>query len=360
MQPNTPSGSKWTRKADAQNAYAKAAERLRDRGEIDDLDFHSLFCHQPLGIDAEGLVVLEYAAAEVADWQARSPIFVRLARAISEGGLAKGLAHKVATPRLTHSPRRRTLYMPEFLTSLTLPHRRVKGAEYTRVNGNRQLSLLAPEDPGLPYGVYPRLTLIHLTTEALLCKQRTFYVGDSANAFLALMGINDSGGANGASTRARDQLRRLCLTSFAYHNKSEDRGDNIVLADRWVTWPGRGMQVTLGERYFSMARQSSVPLDPAIVNSLRRSPLALDAYAWLTYRVKTLKRETVVPWRSLEIQFGADYTHARNFRLKFRRALAAIQELWIGIDVEPLEKGLLIRKCAPSVLSWLERALVKG
>lgn len=360
MQPNTPSGSKWTRKGDAQVAYLRAAQTLKDRGEIDDYGFHDLLCYQPLGIDAEGRVVLEYPSAEVAAAEAASARFVRLARALSEGGLAKGLAHKVAMPSRVHPQRRRILYMPEFLTSLTLPHSGVEGAKYTRVNGNRKLSLLAPEDPGLPYGIYPRLALIHLTTEALLCRQRTFYVGASANDFLAQMGIKDSGGANGSSTRAREQLRRLCLTSFAYQDVSEDRGENIVVADKWVSWPGHGMQVTVGEGFFRLAGGSSVPLDPAIVNSLRRSPLALDVYAWLTYRVKTLKRETVVPWRSLEVQFGADYTHARNFRLKFRRALAAIQKLWIGVDVEPLEKGLLVRQCAPSVLSWLERAGMKG
>lgn len=359
MQPNTPSGSKWTRKADAQLAYLRAAQTLKDRGAIDDYGFHGLLCYQPLGIDAEGRVVLEYPSAEVAAAEAASPSFVRLARVISEGGLAKGLAHKVATSSRAHPPRRRILYMPEFLTSLTLPHSRVEGAEYTRVNGNRKLSLLAPRDSGLPYGIYPRLALIHLTTEALLCRQRTFYVGASANDFLAQIGVKDSGGANGSSTRAREQLRRLCLTSFAYHDVSGDEGRAIVVADKWVAWPGHGMQVTLAESFFSMASQASVPLDPAIVNSLRRSPLALDAYAWLTYRVKTLKRETVVPWRSLEIQFGANYAARRAFRFRFRRALAAVQDLWIGVDVEPLEKGLLIRKCAPSVLSWLERAGMK-
>ena len=35
--------------------------------------------------------------------------------------------------------------------------------------------------------------------------------------------------------------------------------------------------------------------------------LALDAYAWLTYRVLKLGRETVVPWWSLEVQFRANY-----------------------------------------------------
>ena len=196
-----------------------------------------------------------------------------------------------------------------------------------------------------------------------MCQQDnhgTFYVGESANEFLSLMGISNSGGPRGMSTLARDQLRRLCLTSFAYHDKAKDSGRNIVLADRWVTWPGRGVQVRLGERFYSLARAGSVPLDAAILAGLRRSPLALDAYAWLTYRVARLQRDTVVPWRSLEIQFGAEYKQPRNFRLKFRRVLKAIKQLWPGIEAEPQEKGLLIRPCAPSVLSWLERAGAKA
>ena len=118
--------------------------------------------------------------------------------------------------------------MPAFLTSCGLPHSKVAGSEYSRVNGNRKLSLLAPAESGLPYGVYPRLALIHLTTEALLCRERTFYVGDSANSFLARMGVHDGGGATGPSTRARDQLKRLCRTAFSYHDKSKGVGHTIL------------------------------------------------------------------------------------------------------------------------------------
>ena len=361
MQPNTPSGSKWSRKGDAQLAFLRAAEVLWGRGELTDDDYQSLFSLDPLGFDREGRIVLEYPSAEAAAGAAGLAVFVRLARFLSEQNLSKGLAHKVAKlAQTTAAIRRKVLYMPSFLTSCGLPHSKVPGSEYSRVNGNRRLSLLAPEATGLPYGIYPRLALIHLTTEALLCRQRTFYVGDSANHFLALMGVHDGGGANGPSTRARDQLRRLCMTAFSYGDKSRDKGQTIVVADKWLAWPGHGLQVTLGEQFYELARKSSVPLDPSILDGLRRSPLSLDAYAWLTHRVATLERDTVIPWRSLERQFGADYRQPRDFRLRFRRSLAAIQELWIGVDAEPLEKGLLIRPCAPSVLSWLERAQAKG
>ena len=53
-----------------------------------------------------------------------------------------------------------------------------------------------------------------------------------------------------------------------------------------------------------MIRNGCLPLDAKIVAALRRSPLSLDAYAWLTYRLARLQHETLIPWRPLEAQFG--------------------------------------------------------
>ena len=352
-------------RAAAQIAYVKGIDALRTSGGLTEADRRFLCSQRPTGIDEEGRIVLEFASAADVVAAGSSPALNRIARQLRGDHLAAGLDRKVALPRRGNGngaphrsgpPKQKVLYLPTFLTSVTLPHSKVAGSEFSRVNGDVRLSLVAPSEPGLPYGMYPRLILMHLTTKALLHRERTFYVGESANSFLALMGIANNGGANGASTRAREQLRRLCLTSFSYHDKSKDCGRNIVLADKWVTWPGRGVQVTLGERFYTIARSGSVPLDAGILDGLGRSPLALDAYAWLTYRVARLKRETVVPWRSLEIQFGAEYKHPRQFRWKFRRSLEAIKGLWNGIEAEPREKGLLLRPCAPSVLSWLERS----
>ena len=72
-----------------------------------------------------------------------------------------------------------------------------------------------------------------------------------------------------------------------------------------------------------------MPLAAGLLTGLGRSPLALHAYACLTYRVARLRCETVVPWRSLEVQFGAEYKHPWQLRWRFRRALEAIKELWI-------------------------------
>ena len=167
---------------------------------------------------------MEYpTSAAIADAAGRA-VLTRLSRMLCERRLAAGMDRKVApqsrqkergVPYRLGPLKQKVLYLPTFLASVTLPHSRVAGSEFTRINGDIKLSLLAPEDPGLPYGVCPRLALIHLTTRAILERERAFYVGESANDFLWLMGIGDSGGKNGASTRARDQLRRLCVAPLA-------------------------------------------------------------------------------------------------------------------------------------------------
>ena len=365
MQTHTTTLSARETRAAAHGAYVQGVSSLMAANKISPAEHEFLCALKADAVDEAGRIVLYLPSPAVAS----RPVLNRLAIHLRETGIAAGLARSVTAPQQAGKrpsphrigpPKQKVLYLPAFLASCSLPHSRVSGSEFTRVNGNIRLSLLAPEDPGLPYGVYPRLILMHLTTKALLGRERTFYVGESANDFLSLMGIADSGGEKGTSTRARHQLRRLCLTSFAYHDRTKDRGRNIVLAEKWLTWPGRGVQVRLGEPFFTIARSGSVPLDATIVHELRRSALALDTYAWLTYRVAHLKDETLIPWLSLEAQFGAEYKHPRHFRWRFRRGLTAIKKLWPAIEAEPRERGVLLRPCAPSVLSWLERAAAKG
>lgn len=361
-------------RAAARATYLRALDALREDTDLALADERFLLSQSPSGIDDENRVVLEFVTSAALAAAAKSPALTKLARTLRSHGLAAGLKWKPLSPGLNNRPatanrlrpglpQQQLLFLPSFLVTVTLPHRQVSGSEFTRVNGDIRLSLLANADPGLPHGVYPRLALMHLTTLAVRRQDRAFFVGESANDFLRLMGIGNTGGATGASTRARDQLRRLCRTTFAYENrnKTEESWSGLLITENfWASQSGRGLYVTLTESFYRLARTGAVPLDAGIVADLRRSPLALDTYAWLTHRVSRLKKDTLIPWRSLEAQFGAEYTHARNFRVKFRRSLLTVQQLWPGVRAEPQDRGVLIYPCAPSVLSWLERAATRG
>lgn len=50
-------------------------------------------------------------------------------------------------------------FMARAMVQATLPHKKVAGNEFSRVNGNYTLSIMTPSVIGLPYGTIPRLLL---------------------------------------------------------------------------------------------------------------------------------------------------------------------------------------------------------
>ena len=303
----------------AQQAYAFALETVEDDG-VTPPEHQFLWRQRPVSIDQEGRIVLLVGSLGDLATTRGHPAISRVARALRTRGLSTGFDYQIkpcpprtladATHTLPAAPpgRQVILYLPQFLTCHTLPHRKVAGAEFSRRNGKTRLTLLAPSDTGLPYGTYPRLILIHLATCAVRTGRRDLVLGKTVNDFLRKMGVGNDGGKKRASTRARDQIDRLCQTTFK--SKSWDgrkEGASIPLFDSFAELTPDRLTIVLGERFYKLTRELAVPLDGAIVRELRRSPLALDMYCWLTSRVTTLKRETLVPWASLAGQFGAAY-----------------------------------------------------
>jgi hypothetical protein len=63
--------------------------------------------------------------------------------------------------------------------------------------------------------------------------------------------------------------------------------------DQAPLWKSR---IELGKRFFEEAINSPVPVDMRALKALKRSPLALDIYCWLTYRLSYLRKPTEIPW----------------------------------------------------------------
>jgi len=55
-----------------------------------------------------------------------------------------------------------------------------------------------------------------------------------------------------------------------------------------------------------------VPLDLRVLRALR-SPFEIDIYVWLTWRFFRLRKPVVVPWKTLQLQFGCDYGVVARF-----------------------------------------------
>jgi len=73
-----------------------------------------------------------------------------------------------------------------------------------------------------------------------------------------------------------------------------------------------------------------------VLKMLKRSPLALDVYCWLSYRIYTLnmarRPAVLIPWQALQMQFGAGYPMdtkqgQRNFKKSFIEQLKKVHAL---------------------------------
>ena len=254
-------------------------------------------------------------------------------------------------------------FMPRLLVLTTLPHRRPRGHRFERVNGRYSLLLEARRSVGLPYGIYPRLILVYLTTAAVRSKSPEIHLGATANNLARKLGLSTVSGPRGTAHRLEDQLNRLlCLrldwqTSIGLHPISS--GSKLVTAGgaAWLkplrrllprrpTWRSH---IVLGQDFFEEITRSAVPVDLRALRLLQRSPLALDLYVWLTYRMSYLRRPTLVPWEGLQAQLGADYARLRDFRRKALAHLTNVICVYPALRVRQTDSGLYLYPSRPHV-----------
>lgn len=260
-------------------------------------------------------------------------------------------------------------YMARVLVQATMPHSAKVGNEFSRTNGNLHVSILAPSEVGLPYGSYPRLLLAWLTTEAVRTKSSTLYLGESLSEFMGKLGLLPTGGRWGTIPRLRDQADRLFKSYVTAYETSRDgergrsRGGNIMVADEWDLWwdprqtseQGALFQswVKLTDRFFQQVTDRPVPIDLRAIRALKKSPLALDLYAWATYRMSYLGQRTEIPWESLQMQFGAEYAGnpqgRRDFKRKLIDALRKVSTVYPELRASQGGRGLILLPSRPHV-----------
>jgi hypothetical protein len=255
-------------------------------------------------------------------------------------------------------------FMARCMTMASLPHSKVEGNEFSRRNGAFSLTLLAPKEIGLPYGTIPRLLLCWLTTESVRTKSRELMLGDSLSGFMRELDLVPTGGRWGSITRLKNQTERLFSASITaiYKDSARTAIRNHSVVDSADLWwhpknPGQASlfesRVILGERFFAEIIERPVPIDLRALRALKRSPLALDVYMWLTYRMSYLAKPTEIHWAALQMQFGAGYPATaqgqRDFRKHFLPALAKVLAVYSGAKAKPTDTGMRLEPGRPHV-----------
>jgi hypothetical protein len=236
-------------------------------------------------------------------------------------------------------------YTARILTIATLPHRSQPGDHYERTNGCYRLIVQAMPGAGLPYGSYPRLLLSWLTTEIVRTRQRELELGPSMAQFLKNLGLHASGGRGSAARdgkshsagtiiRMRRQILSLFGSRFILHNntKKHEGVELLPIGDGVELWwnaevgpsPIFPSIIRVSEPFYDHVLRGAVPVDMRALRAIKRSPLALDMYTWLTHRNFVMRNggraATKIAWSDLQVQFGADYPLNSRGQADFKKA----------------------------------------
>lgn len=269
-------------------------------------------------------------------------------------------------------------FMARALVIATMPYKDPKADAFMRKNGQFTLRIVAGFEGGIPYGIYPRLLMSWLTTEAVRTGKPTIELGESLGVFLQdVMDIRSkSGGPRSSRVRFSEQMKRLfgsfITAQFQGDDKKSFKLRGIQIAedldldfeemdrlDQGALWTPQASheagqwksKVRLTDKFFQELITSPVPIDIRAYKSLRGSPLAMDIYTWLTYRLSYVQRPTApIPWEVLMLQFGSgfgggdvtDQQAIRDFRKGFKTALDAVSIIYPKADLKLSEAGIVL------------------
>lgn len=264
-----------------------------------------------------------------------------------------------------------TGYMARTLAQATLPHTDPKlplGQLYSRDTGKLTMTVSPTSHRhGIPYGSIPRVILAWICTEAVQTNERTLSLGHSQADFLKRLKLHNNGRD---IARFRDQSLRLfkSVISVEYSDdKDGDQSQRLLISDQsHVFWhPKKADQAALWDSTLDLSKSffdeivaAPVPLDMDIYHKLTKSPMAMDIYTWLTYRMFVLRRSgrpfVLIPWTGLKMQFGAGYGDDQqglydfktNFNKRLREVLNFYPEAREAVEDDKKSACLKLTPCA--------------
>lgn len=248
-----------------------------------------------------------------------------------------------------------------------LPHKKLPDDQVWQIRSDYVNMLVAPghrsseSGParvvGVPYGSRARLIMFYVQSEALRSNSREVGLGRSMNHWLHKMGV-PLGGKSIASIK--DQADRIGRCTFTFDGKGLKAGtlnrmtifDKAIFSD-FDDIPGQGTlfpQVAkLSEQFFKQLTDHPVPLDEAAVRAISNNSMALDLYAWLSYRLHVLKATTPVSWPALKAQFGVAFESAFHFRATFKDNLRLALAVYRDAKVDVTERGVDLHPSPPPI-----------
>lgn len=246
-------------------------------------------------------------------------------------------------------------FIPAAMVYVAMPHSdQVGQGVFKRTNGLATFSIVTDPEIGLPYGKIPRIITAYLSSEAKKRGSKTIEIGESQSQFMRLLGMKNTGGANGTIARLHDQAKRLFSATIQIITDTEEytQGKHLIISDSYKLWKPQGKdvkwrgEIELTDKFFTECVERAVPISMKTIMTLR-SPLTIDLYIWMTYRYNGLSSPACIPWKALQQQLGSSYAMtgqgAYDFRKFIRQHMAEISEFYPAANYVLDENGVILK-----------------
>lgn len=249
---------------------------------------------------------------------------------------------------------------PWFMAALSLPYRDpgTNLVAWERVNGNTRITITPYVLDGqahYPYGIYPRLLLTWMTTEAVKTGSNEIQIADGLRAFMRQVGTT----AGGKQKKIMlDQMQRLFNAHIRIETAEEVVRDgeplthvvtkNFQFTDEHELWLKDaesiewGSTVTLSPKFYESLVNHSFPVYAEALQSIGNSAFCLDIYLFLVSRLYRLKKRTRISWTQLNEQFGGRYAEIKAFKRDFIKHLKTVRIIYPDARAEVEGKFLVL------------------
>jgi hypothetical protein len=254
------------------------------------------------------------------------------------------------------------------------PYQTVKGKQhFERVNGALTVTMSAPNEIGLPSGIYPRLIFIHICSEIIKNQgNRHISLGHTLKKFVVdELGKTWTTGKRGSAKKWTETLTQILATSFTSTFKQLDgdgkvKGielDNVSIAKKASLWwdddydENIGANIEVSESFAEVLMKHATPLDSRAIKELAdlRSPLAIDLYCFLTYRYWRMEVAhspiTRITWNQLHAQMGTSIGTVSSFKKEVRKALLDVKRVYPSANFSADRDEYLVLVSSPPHIS---------
>jgi hypothetical protein len=260
-------------------------------------------------------------------------------------------------------------FMSRLLVMVNLPYRNPGDDihNWTRTNGNVTINVVGGYEGnqylGLPYGVYPRLIMSYIVSEAVKKKSPYIYLGGSFYEFTQKLEIPHGGNS---MNLFYNQLKRLLGASFSWIEKGTkeiphlspfclkyEKGEYTRITDKYkFCWPPQIINqddmfksyLMLNYNFFEEIIKSPIPIDLRVVKELKSSALNLDMYFFLAWRTFNLKKGVYISFENLSYQMGHQFKRLDNFSKKCKEAIETIKIIYPQMPVQILKGRIYLGK----------------